>query len=289
MLGARQRAASASVSSCCRASSARFSSASSRRRPHVAGRRSIGPIGAIDAGEDGLQAVIVLLRDRVELVVVAAGAVDRQAQRTSTCVVITMSSRSFERAISLSTVPSRSSTWPTKSHGPAAMKPVAIVACGSSGNSTSPASCSSIRNGEYGLSALKRIDHVIAIRPGIRARLVLVVAVRLAVVHDVEPVPAPAFAVARRGQQPVDQLLVGVRGDASPAKASTSSGVGGRPCRSNVSRRISVRRSASAEGARSLSSELQDEGVDRRPRPSGIFHLRNRRTFERRQRPPGLG
>ena len=39
----------------------------------------VGPLGPVDAGEDRLQAVVVLLRDRVELVVVAAGAVDRQA------------------------------------------------------------------------------------------------------------------------------------------------------------------------------------------------------------------
>ena len=43
------------------------------------------------------------------------------------------------------------------------------------------------------------------------AALVLVVAVRVAVMDDVEPVPAPAFAVSGRGQQPIDQLLVGVR------------------------------------------------------------------------------
>ena len=39
----------------------------------------VGPVAAIDAREDGLEAVIVGLRDRVELVVVAAGAVDGHA------------------------------------------------------------------------------------------------------------------------------------------------------------------------------------------------------------------
>ena len=104
----------------------------------------IGPVGAIDTGEDRLQAVVVRLLDRIELVIVAAGAVDRQADerrhgRHHHVVAIE------KRAMCLSTVPSRSSAWPTKSHGPAAMKPVATMPCGLSGNSTSPASCSSTK------------------------------------------------------------------------------------------------------------------------------------------------
>ena len=55
-----------------------------------------------------------------------------------------------------------------------------------------------------------RID-VVAVGPGVGTRLVLVVAVRLAEMDDVEPVPRPAFAVMRRGEQPVHQLLVGQR------------------------------------------------------------------------------
>ena len=48
-------------------------------RRAASSRALVGPVAAIDAGEDGLQAVIVALRDRVELVVVAPGAVDGQA------------------------------------------------------------------------------------------------------------------------------------------------------------------------------------------------------------------
>ena len=42
----------------------------------------IGTIGAIDTRKDGLQAVIVRLLDRIELVIVAACAVDRQARES---------------------------------------------------------------------------------------------------------------------------------------------------------------------------------------------------------------
>src|SRR5205823_1975155 len=41
--------------------------------------RFAAPVGAVDGGEHGLERVVILLRDRVELVVVALGAVDGQA------------------------------------------------------------------------------------------------------------------------------------------------------------------------------------------------------------------
>ena len=47
------------------------------------------------------------------------------------------------------------------------------------------------------LVGVERADDVVAVRPGVGPRLVLVVAVRLAVVDDVEPVPRPALAVVR--------------------------------------------------------------------------------------------
>ena len=54
-------------------------------------------------------------------------------------------------------------------------------------------------------------DDVIAIRPGVRARLVFVVAVGVAVVDDIEPKPSPTFAETRRGEQLLNEPRVGVR------------------------------------------------------------------------------
>ena len=112
--------------------------------------------------------------------------------------------------MSLSMVPSRSSAWPTKSHGPAAMKPVATVASRIV-RQQHVAGELLLHEPRVRLVLVERADHVIAIGPGVAPRLVLVVAVRFAVVDHVQPVPPPALAVARRGQQPVHQLLVGVR------------------------------------------------------------------------------
>ena len=82
-----------------------------------------------------------------------------------------------------------------------------------------------------GLVAVERIDHVVAIPPGERLGRVALVAVGLGVANQVQPVPAPGLAVTGRGEQPIDQSLVGIA-DWSAQKSSTSSGVGGRPVRS---------------------------------------------------------
>ena len=91
-----------------------------------------------------------------------------------------------------------------------------------------------------GLVVVERVDDVVAIPPGVGVSEVLVHAVGVGVAGHVEPVPAPALAVVRRGEQPVDDPREGV-GDESVRNASTSSGVGGRPVRSKVARRMSVR------------------------------------------------
>ena len=52
-------------------------------------------------------------------------------------------------------------------------------------------------------------DDPIAIGPD-RARPVLFIAVRVGVAGQVEPAPRPALAVMGRGEQPIDEPLVGV-------------------------------------------------------------------------------
>ena len=68
--------------------------------------------------------------------------------------------------------------------------------------------------------------------------------------------------------------MANASGDSSARNASTSSGVGGSPVRSNVARRIRTRLSAGRAGFRpSLLERGKDESVDRVPRPA-----RHRRT-----------
>ena len=58
--------------------------------------------------------------------------------------------------------------------------------------------------------AVDGIDYPVAINVGVGTRAVGLVAVRIGVPGQVEPVAPPAFAEVRRGEQPVDQALVGI-------------------------------------------------------------------------------
>ncbi len=60
------------------------------------------------------------------------------------------------------------------------------------------------------LVAIEGMDDVIAITPGVRPIFVQAKTVRLGIAGQVEPVPAPAFAVARAGKQTVHQPVVGI-------------------------------------------------------------------------------
>ena len=64
--------------------------------------------------------------------------------------------------------------------------------------------------GEEGVVRLvlvERADHVVAVSPGIGAVEVVLEAVGVGVARNIEPVPAPTFAVVRRGEQPIDEAF----------------------------------------------------------------------------------
>jgi hypothetical protein len=71
----------------------------------------------------------------------------------------------------------------------------------------------------------------------------------------VEPVAAPMFAPSGRGEQAVDEPLVGALGGVLDERLDLG-GVGGSPVRSRLRRRASVRRSASGAGVRPFSSSF---------------------------------
>ena len=144
-----------------------------------------------------------------------------------------------------------------------------------------------------GLVGVERADHVVAVRPGVEPRPILIVAVRLGEVGHVQPVPRPALAVARRRQQPIDQLarkpLAAWRCRRRTHRSPPASAAA--RCRSKVTRRISVRRSASRRRRQPFSRQFgEDERVDRIP----DFGLRiadrgNGRLDDRLERPPVAG
>ena len=100
-----------------------------------------------------------------------------------------------------------------------------------------------------GLVRVEAADDVVAVPPGVGPGLVELVAVGVGVAGQVEPVPAPALAVTRDGEQPVDDLLPRLRGRRRGRRRRSPPGSGGRPVRSNVARRMSGSRVAGAAGA----------------------------------------
>ena len=59
--------------------------------------------------------------------------------------------------------------------------------------------------------AIESIDHPVAITPRIQANAVLLVTIAVRIAGEIQPVAAPFFAVMRRGEQTIDQPLLGLR------------------------------------------------------------------------------
>ena len=142
-------------------------------------------------------------------------------------------------------------------------------------------------NSLYGRSRFKAADDPVAIEVHL-ARLVFLVAVRVGVTSGVEPDPAPALAIVRRIEQPLDLLLHGVTAR-SARNASSSSIAGGRPIRSRQSRLSSVALLSLGRGLEPIRFEpRQDEEVDRIAAPAPILDRRQRGPRRRNERPVPL-
>jgi hypothetical protein len=61
-----------------------------------------------------------------------------------------------------------------------------------------------------GLVVIEGLDYVIAIAPGFERVRVLFETGSIGITHQIEPMPAPFFSVARRDKQRIDKLLPGV-------------------------------------------------------------------------------
>ena len=118
---------------------------------------------------------------------------------------------------------------------------------------------------------VERLDHPIAVRPHL-AEVVDVDAVRVGVAGRVEPVPAAMLAPLAATPAACRPAARRRPATASLTNSSTSSGVGGRPVRSRLNRRASVRRSASGAGVKPGGFQpRRDETVDRIADPPRIL------------------
>ena len=132
-----------------------------------------------------------------------------------------------------------------------------------------------------GLVRIERADDVVAIRPGVIPAFVLVVAVCVAVVHDIQPVAAPAFAITRRSQQPVNEPLVG-------AGATIVDEIihlfGCRRQAMQIESHAPNERAPVGRGRRLEALGFkggEDKGIDGGPRPGVVYRCRNGRPSQR--------
>ena len=122
-----------------------------------------------------------------------------------------------------------------------------------------------------GLVGVERFDDPIAPPPDVRLALAHLrrVAVPIAVAPDVHPVPAPALAVVRTGQQAIDHVFVGVGRRVGQELAqlgrASAAGRSGRDTRAATARSWPPAARASARAARARRPE--SDRSDARPRP----------------------
>ena len=134
-----------------------------------------------------------------------------------------------------------------------------------------------------GLVFVERTDDVVAIGPGIGPGVVVVVAVRIGIVRQIQPVPSPVLAVTGRREQPRNERIISrgrmirdKRVHSPPASAASRSGrnrAGGSRCDGPLAVR-----------ARACGGQLRaNERVNRVGVPE-----RNRGLHERLERPVAL-
>ncbi len=221
-------------------------------------------LAVLDAGEDCLQRVVVALGNGVELVIVALGAADRQAQEgrgRGRDHVVQIVQPLLQRQFDVGAAHDVVGSGDQKAGGRVDARVVA---------------------GQL-LHDELRIAHVvgegpndpIAIRPGVRPGLVRLITVALAETDHVEPVSSPALAVVGRGEQPVDEFFIRVgrrvvdelldfiarRRQAEQVERSAADD----RCEIGLVGRFE----------RVLFERRQYEGVDRRANPIGVFRIDN--------------
>ena len=164
-------------------------------------------MGHVD--EEGQEPVVIALGDRIDLVIVASGAVDRHAQDDLSGGGDDAIERivSGLRPVGRFIVPDPQAVESRRDQG-LGRAGVDLVA------GQLLADELVVR-----LVAVVGVDHIIAVAPGEGLGRVALVTVGLAEPDQVEPVPGPVLAIVGRGEQSVDQALV------SPGRSIGEEGV----------------------------------------------------------------
>ena len=174
--------------------------------------------------EDAIERVVIASRDRVELVIVAARALHGQRHRSP--------GDHIDAVIdNLVRDPDETAAACDEAHRGQVRRTV--------GNELIRGDLEE-QETIVGKIVVERADDPIAISMSVNEEPLFApidITFRIGVTRDIEPMPAPALAIAGRGEQAID-YLANASGESSASKARTSSAVGGSPVRSKVARRI---------------------------------------------------
>ena len=139
-----------------------------------------------------------------------------------------------------------------------------------------------------GFVGVERLDHVVAILIGIGVGHVFIHAVRVGISRQVEPVPSPALAVARRREEAIDHPAEGFGGFILEERLDF---LGSWRQADEVERGAADQGSLLGLGGGGEAFRLktgEDETVDRRARPTGGLDLRGDRIADRLKCPKCL-
>jgi predicted RNA-binding protein with RPS1 domain len=219
--------------------------------------------------QEGLEAVVVLLRNRIELVIVAPRAADGQAQERQADDVGPLGQHLVAAPghfLVSRVAPHRAQAVEAGRHLRFAIRRIELIAGQLLQDET-----------VVRLVPVEGADDVVAVAPGPEQVVVVLEAFRLGEADHVEPVPGPALAVAGARKEPVDEALVGVRLLVALERRCLH---GRRREAGQVERHPPDQFGAARlrRGREALALELlEDEAVDARARPGGVPDLRESR------------
>ena len=152
----------------------------------------------VDAAEDRLEAVVIADRDGIELVIMAAGAADREAEETLACIdenVVegVLPGEPFRGVVGADLSREENRGGDEKPGG-------GVVPVGIAGELTAD-------EGVVGHVGVEGGHDPVAVGPGIGPFGIHLVAVGVGIPDDVEPVLGHPFAVSRRGEETVGDAL----------------------------------------------------------------------------------
>ena len=229
-----------------------------------------------DAGEEGLEPVVVLLEDGIELVVVATRALHAETEEDITRRV--------------GDVVQDGGPLPARVAVVVFVDPMPEVARGDQGigliGEKFIAGQLLLDEAVVGLVGVERAYDIVAVAPGLRTKVVDAVSVRIGIAHQIKPMAGPSLAIARAGKKLIDQLLVGIRRFVGDERIDLLR-------RRRHAPEVEVEPSdQDAAGRLAVWLEfvvrelLEDEPIDVGPRPARVGHLGRLHLLDRLEGPP---